>query len=49
MSVPVNYGNILKEIQMYQCDIDIICDKIKNMPADGLMIEWVVAAPLVSG
>ena len=40
MSVPVNYGNILKEIQMYQCDIDIICDKIKNMPADGLMIEW---------
>lgn len=38
--VAVNYGNILKEIQMVQFDADYICDKIKNMPKDGLMVEW---------
>lgn len=40
VSVVVNYGNILKEIQMIQYDVDIICNYIKNMPEDGLMVEW---------
>lgn len=38
--VPVNYGNILKEIQMVKDDMDVICSYIKNMPKDGLMVEW---------
>lgn len=38
--VPVNYGNILKEIQMVQFDADKICEIVKGMPEDGLMIEW---------
>lgn len=40
MSVKVNYGNILTEIQMVQFDIDYITNLIKNMPSDGLMVEW---------
>lgn len=40
MSVPVDYGNVLKEIQIMQYDIDVICDYIRKMPEDGLMIEW---------
>jgi hypothetical protein len=38
--VAVNYGNVLTEIQMVQFDADKICGIIKNMPKDGLMVEW---------
>lgn len=38
--VVVNYGNILKEIQMVQFDSDKICSIINAMPDDGLMVEW---------
>lgn len=40
MSVSVNYGDVLTEIQMHQCDIDHMCSFIKNMPENGLMVEW---------
>jgi hypothetical protein len=38
--VAVNYGGILKEIQMVESDMTIICDHIRKMPEDGLMVEW---------
>jgi len=38
--VAVNYGDILKEIQMVEEDMKVICGVIKNMPEDGLMVEW---------
>ena len=38
--VAVNYGGVLKEIQMVQTDMEIICDHIRKMPEDGLMVEW---------
>ena len=38
--VIVNYGNILKEIQMGQIEIDQIVDTIKSMPDDGKIVEW---------
>lgn len=40
MSIQVNYGGVLKEIQMVQFDADFICDRIRQMPNDGLMVEW---------
>ena len=40
MSTPVNYGNIISEIQMNQDEIDYVQNCIKNMPEDGLMVEW---------
>jgi len=40
MSTPVNYGNILTEIQMGKDEIEYIQNCIKNMPEDGLMVEW---------
>jgi hypothetical protein len=40
MSTVANYGNVLKEIQIMQSDIDVICDYINKMPEDGLMVEW---------
>jgi len=40
MSVAVNYGDVLKEICMHQCDIDHMCSFIKNVPENGLMVEW---------
>ena len=36
----VDYGNIIKEVQMIELDVNIICDIIKNMPENGLMVEW---------
>jgi len=40
MSTPINYGNIISEIQMNRDEIDYVQNCIKNMPADGLMVEW---------
>lgn len=38
--VKVNYGDIIKEIQMIQFEVDYVSNLIKNMPQDGLMVEW---------
>ena len=38
--VPVNYGDIITEIQMVQIEVDEIVGKIKSMPENGKMVEW---------
>lgn len=40
MSTPVNYGNIITEIQMETGELNILVNTIKQMPSDGLMVEW---------
>ena len=40
MSTPVNYGNIISEVQMNQDEIDYVQSCIKEMPKDGIMVEW---------
>ena len=39
MSIPVNYGP-MTEIQMQPDEVEYITGCIKNMPSDGLMVEW---------
>jgi hypothetical protein len=40
MSTPANYGNVITEVQMNQDEIDYVQNIIKNMPEDGLFVEW---------
>lgn len=40
MTTPVSYGNIITEIQMMQDEIDYVKNCIKDMPEDGIMVEW---------
>jgi hypothetical protein len=40
MSTPVNYGDIISEVQMNQDEIDYVQGCIRAMPKDGLMVEW---------
>lgn len=40
MSIKVNYGGILSAIQMQPGELQHMVDMIKNMPNDGLMVEW---------
>jgi len=40
MSTPVNWGNILTEIQMETGELNYMVNQIKTMPTDGLMVEW---------
>lgn len=39
MSIPVNYGP-MTEIQMQQDEVAEITSRIKEMPDNGLMVEW---------
>lgn len=36
----VDYGNVIKEIQMCKVEVDYMVDLIKAMPEDGKMVEW---------
>lgn len=39
--VQVNYGDgLITNVQMIVEDMDVICDVIRKMPEDGLMVEW---------
>ena len=38
--VIVDYGDIIKEIQMVESEVNIVVDHIRNMPKNGLMVEW---------
>jgi len=40
MSTPASYGNVITEVQMNQDEIDYVQNIIKEMPADGLFVEW---------
>lgn len=40
MGVPVNFGNILFEIQMNQDEIDYMVHLIKSLSQNALMVEW---------
>lgn len=40
MGVPVNYGNILSEIQMNEDEVSYMVHLIKKLPANALMVEW---------
>ena len=39
MSIAVNYGP-MSEIQMQPDEVEEITSRIKEMPDDGLMVEW---------
>jgi hypothetical protein len=39
MGTPVNYGEMV-EIQMEPIEVEEIMQRIKEMPEDGLMVEW---------
>lgn len=40
MSTDVNYGGVITEILFSQLEIDHIQNEIKNMPEDGIMVQW---------
>jgi hypothetical protein len=40
MTVHVDYGNVIKEIQMQQDEIDYMVNLIESLPEDGKMVEW---------
>lgn len=40
MSIAVNYGNVITEIQMSEKEIEIMTNAIKSIPENGLMVEW---------
>lgn len=40
MSSVVNYGDIITEIQMESDELEYVENIIKDMPKDGLMVEW---------
>lgn len=40
MSTPVNYGEIISEVQMNKDEIDYVQKCIQEMSDDGIMVEW---------
>lgn len=40
MSTPVNYGEIIHEVQMNKDEIEYVQDCIRGMPDNGIMAEW---------
>lgn len=40
MSTAVSYGGVITEIQMHNDELDYVEKHIKEMPKDGLMVEW---------
>lgn len=40
MSIPVEYGNVITEIQMQPDEVEYMVNLIKELPESALMVEW---------